>query len=163
MNVGKSLRSLLLAAGWHCQAQWNPSGGQLQKYTEISSLAFGKSFFFSQQIYSFYHKNSSVIMNLERDILLARLVFSTEHHQNGGIEPRVVRISDAKSSCHDIFNPDINTFQIYGVKVLNLRRSTTTMFDNAAKVVQHSVEVGRALTFNLGLSQTPKFLEANVR
>jgi hypothetical protein len=145
---------------------WNPSTNQLQKYSilgRISSLRFEISFFFSQQIYSFCHQNPSVIMDLERDVLLARLVFSTEDDQNEGIEPRVVRMNDAKLNFPDIFDPDINTLQIYGVKVLNLRRSTTTVFDNAAKVVQHSVEVGRALTFDLGLSQIPKLLEANVR
>ena len=100
------------------------------------------------------------MMNLERDILLGRLVFPTEHE---GIEPRVVRISDAKSTYHDIFDLDLNTLRTHGVKVMNMRRSTTTVFNNAAKVVQHSIEVGRALTLDLGLSRTPKLLEANVR
>lgn len=71
--------------------------------------------------------------------MLARLVFSTEDQNGGGI-PRVVRISDAKSTCHDIFDTEVNAFYDRGFKVISLRRSSAMTFDNTGQVLQHSVQ-----------------------
>ena len=79
-------------------------------------------------------------MDITHDLIMARLAFSSQDHENGDVSTTIVRRKDAKLSFHDIFDLDINTLQIYGVKVLNLRRSTTAVFDNEAKVVQHSVQ-----------------------
>ncbi|KAJ4139886.1 hypothetical protein NW768_001233 [Fusarium equiseti] len=100
-------------------------------------------------------------MDLEHDNIFARLVFDPEaSHEADGTHPRIVRLNDAKIQFSEIFDPASNSWSTYGTKILNLRRSTTIVFDNAAKLVQHAGLVQRLLLDELALS--PKLLEVNI-
>ncbi|CAG7562137.1 unnamed protein product [Fusarium equiseti] len=102
-------------------------------------------------------------MDLTTDVLFGRLVFDT------GLGPdsqspssRIVRLDDAKSEAQEVFVAHSDSWEAMGTKVLRVRRSPSTIFDNAEKLVQHATVVGRALKSELDLHQTPKLVEATI-
>ncbi|KAI1069262.1 hypothetical protein LB507_008816, partial [Fusarium sp. FIESC RH6] len=102
-------------------------------------------------------------MDVTNDILLARLVFGTGLGPND--EPftsRIVRLEDAKSEAQEVFFAHSDSWEAMGMKVLRVRRSTSTVFDNAEKLVQHATVVERALKSELDLPKTPKLVEATI-
>ena len=86
-------------------------------------------------------------MDVTNDILVARLVFGTGLGRND--EPftsRIVRLDDAKSEAQEVFFAHSDYWEAMGMKVLRVRRSTSTVFDNAEKLVQHATVVEHALS-----------------
>ncbi|KAH7185879.1 uncharacterized protein B0J16DRAFT_320647 [Fusarium flagelliforme] len=102
-------------------------------------------------------------MDLTTDVLLARLVFGTgPGRYDEPISSRVLRLHDAKSEAQEVFVAHSDSWEAMGTKVLRVRRSPTTIFDNAEKLIQHSMVVERALRSELDLHQTPKLVEATI-
>jgi len=103
-------------------------------------------------------------MDVTNDILFGRLVFGTGFGPDSqSISSRIVRLDDAKSEAQEVFVAHSDSWEAMGKKVLRVRRSPSTVFDNAEKLIQHTMVVERALKSELDLHQTPKLVEASVR
>ena len=86
-------------------------------------------------------------MDQEGDIIFA----PKASHEADSIRSTIVRLSDAKIQYGDIFDPESNSWDAFGTKMLSIRRPTSVVFDIAAKLVQHARLVQRLLLDELAL------------
>jgi hypothetical protein len=103
-------------------------------------------------------------MDLENDIILTRLVFATENTGNGlALDSKIVKLVDAKSDFQEAFDSETSSWIDHGVAILKMRRTASIMFDNAAKVLNHTALLRNALRQQFQLANVSQCTEATVR
>ena len=83
-------------------------------------------------------------MRHEPRLLYSFRTFSPCACEADGIHSTIARLHDVEIQCNEIFDPDYESWDEYGVKMLSVRLSTAIVFDKAAKL-PHSVLVQRML------------------